>query len=239
MPHFLLSLLPRKKKEWSIIILTGSIFLGTFYLGLVFGRARSIDYTQDGSTLKYLASRMKVDKFSQDDIQLIFDDGPKTYRYSLKADELAIEPKDPWKLKVERRWATLEYSRAAEITGLTAVEGGLLAVATRYHEAIGLAARYSPLAHRSAYITAALLAVGGGSYLGYYLSYQDKPAYGHPTFSKVVEDKSNWKKYASAIFNCRKFGRTEKALGDAGAKSGRSKDCEKYLEWYPIPEHTS
>jgi len=152
MPHFLLSLLPRKKKEWSIIILTGSIFLGTFYLGLVFGRARSIDYTQDGSTLKYLASRMKVDKFSQDDIQLIFDDGPKTYRYSLKADELAIEPKDPWKLKVERRWATLEYSRAAEITGLTAVEGGLLAVATRYHEAIGLAARYSPLAHRSAYI---------------------------------------------------------------------------------------
>jgi hypothetical protein len=147
---------------------------------------------------------MQLEKFDDENVVLTLGGPPRIYSYSLKDDALKIEAADPWTLKVERRWATFEYKRVAEITGISVMQGGLFVTALEYQGVlmrIPVPSKYGHVKY-GLYLVAAVVGVSGG-YLGYYLSYEDKADYGNPTFRRVLEDKSTWKKYAQQLSDCR------------------------------------
>jgi hypothetical protein len=232
------SLLPKgpKAKRVGIVALAGSLCLGSVLLGLEFGNANSPDYSREKSSLSYLVSKMQLEKFSDENVVLTLEGGPRIYSYSLKDDALKIEVADPWTFKVERRWATFEYKRVAEITGISVTQGGLLATALEYQGVlmrIPVPSKYGYVKY-GLYLVAAVVGVSGG-YVGYYLSYEDKADYGNPTFRRILEDKSTWKKYAQKLSDCRKVFRSRDEVLEinktlSGVNEPSVPTCEKYYQ---------
>jgi hypothetical protein len=187
---------------------------------------------------------MEVEAISDENVVLRLAGGPRIYSYSLKDDVLTIETADPWTLKVERRWAMLEYNRVAEITGLGV--GGLFATVLEYQTVlmrIPVPSKFRYVKY-GLYLVAAGVGVSGG-YVGYYLSYDDKADYGNPTFKRVLEDKSTWKQYAQRLLQCRAIEKSntreqhdsllaeadKKPLGPASKNLAELPRCAKYHEW--------